>query len=299
MILLDNKTKPWIKLYNDPRCVKARQEIQESFKDLIFDEGPHTYTLNGVQIPSVSSMVEKFVEPFDSKAKAAGCYAKYFNDPTSEYYQMTPGEIEKKWIDNAKNATDKGTIAHAFGESCMHYFVGEYDKILPEYQDRLTADGKFIAKEGFEIAIAKFWQDLPDEYVPILAEQRVYARCGTDKVLYAGTFDLLIYSVLPGKQEGLVQFDWKTNADLYKNFKGQRMLRGLENLLDNACNHYEIQQCLYENSINEIGMKVLGKRLIWIKENETYELVRLKEKILPIVLNEIRKDAAATLELPF
>lgn len=266
-----------------------REKIQKSFGDIVFDEGPHIYTLNGVQIPSVSKMVELFVEPFDSKAKAQGCFEKYYNDPTSKYCGMTAEEIEKSWKDNANNATSKGTTAHEFGESCKYYFTGEYDKILPEYKDRLTDDGKFIARDGYELAVAKFWRDLPDDYIPILAENKVYGNCGTGKVLYAGTFDLLIYSVIPGK-EGLVMFDWKSNADLFKNFKGKKMLKGLSYMLDTPKGHYEVQQSLYENALNEIGLDVLGKRLIWIKESGEYELVRLTERIKPIITEEIRRN---------
>ena len=289
MVLLDNTTKPWIERYNDPRCVAMREKIQKSFGDIVFDEGPHIYTLNGVRIPSVSKMVELFVEPFDSKTKARACFEKYFNDPASKYCGMTAEEIEKSWKDNANNATSKGTTAHEFGESCKYYFTGEYDKILPDYKDRLTDDGKFIARNGYELAVAKFWQDLPDDYVPILAENKVYGNCGTGKVLYAGTFDLLIYSMVPGK-EGLVMFDWKSNADLFKNFKGKKMLKGLSYMLDTPKGHYEVQQSLYENALNEIGLNVLGKRLIWIKESGEYELVRLTERIKPIITEEIRRN---------
>ena len=299
MILLDNTTKPWIDLYKESNCVKTRNLIKKSFKDLVFKEGPHIYTLYGKQVPSVSSMVELFVEPFDSKGRAQGCYEKYFNNPSSQYYQMTPEQIEKSWRATAKTATDKGTTAHGFGESCMHYFVGDYKNILPEYRDRLTDDGKFIARDGFEIAIAKFWQDLPDFYVPILAENKVYGTCGTNMALYAGTFDLLVYAFLPDGREGPIMFDWKTNADLYKNFKGQMMLKCLSNLKDTPKNHYEVQQSLYENALNEIGINVLGKRLIWIKNSGEYEVVRLTEKIIPLITEEIKIASGVSLDLPF
>jgi hypothetical protein len=202
---------------------------------------------------------------------------------------MTAEEIEKSWRKNANNATTRGTIAHEFGESCKYYFTGEYDKILPDYKCRLTDDGKFIAKDGFEAAIAKFWIDMPDSYVPICAENKVYGKCGTETVLYAGTFDLLIYSLIPDK-EGLIMFDYKTNADLFKNFKGQKMLKGLSYMLDTPKGHYEVQQSSYEASLNEIGLSVIGKRLIWIKESGEYELVKLTEQIKPIIMEEIRRN---------
>lgn len=285
MIYLDNTTRPWKEKFNLPELRAIRDKIQDSFKDLVFDEAPHLYYLNGKMVKSVSVTIEKFVEPFPTEEKAQGCYEKYYNDPTSKYYQMTADEIKKMWKDKNDNANAQGTLAHAFGENAMHYMVGDYDSIDPAFKDRLV-DGKFVAKTGFEEAIVKFWNDLPDEYIPILVENRVYGKFGTDEAIYAGTFDLLIYCSIPGK-EGLLIFDYKTNEDLYKNFKDKRLLEPFTRMKDMPKNHYEIQQSLYENALNEIGLKVLGKRLIWIKNNGTYEAVKMTEKLIPLLLESL------------
>lgn len=285
MIYLDNTTKPWRELYNLPELKAIRDKIQDSFKDLVFDEGPHLYYLNGKRVRSVSATVDLFVEPFPTEEKAQSCYEKYYDDPTSKYYHMTADEIKKMWKKKNDNANDQGTLAHAFGENAMHYMVGDYDAIAPEFKDRLV-DGKFEARTGFEKAIVKFWNDMPDEYVPILVENRVYALCGGDEPVYAGTFDLLVYSTIPGK-EGLLIFDYKTNEDLYKNFQDKKLLQPFDKMLDHPKNHYELQQSLYENALNEIGYKILGKRLIWIKTDGTYTIVKMTEKIIPFLLESL------------
>ena len=287
MIYLDNTTKPWVEKFKDPRLQAIRDKIQDSFKDLVFDEGPHLYYLNGKRVTSVTVTVDKFVEPFPTEAKAQGCYEKYYEDPTSVYYHMTAEEIKKMWKDKNDRANEQGTLAHAFGENAMHYMVGDYDAIDEAFKDRLV-DGKFEARTGFEKAIVKFWNDMPDEYVPILVENRVYACCGTDGPVYAGTFDLLVYCTIPGK-EGLIIFDYKTNEDLYKNFKDQRLLKPFDKMKDMPKNHYELQQSLYENALNEIGLKVLGKRLVWIKTDGTYKVVKMTEKIIPFLLESLTR----------
>lgn len=281
MIYLDNTTKPWVEKFKDPRLQAIRDKIQDSFKDLVFDEGPHLYYLNGKRVTSVSVTVDKFVEPFPTEEKAQGCYEKYYEDPASPYYHMTAEEIKKMWKDKNDRANEQGTLAHAFGENAMHYMVGDYDAIDEAFKDRLV-DGKFEARTGFEKAIVKFWNDMPDEYVPILVENRVYACCGTDGPVYAGTFDLLVYCTIPGK-EGLIMYDYKTSEDLYKNYMGKKLLPPFEKLLDNSLNHYELQQGCYENALNEIGLSIKAKRLVWIKKDGTYELVKLKEKICEIL----------------
>lgn len=285
MIYLDNTTKPWKEKFNLPELKAIRDKIQDSFKDLIFEEGPHQYYWHGKNIPSVSSTIERFVEPFPVNEKAQQCYEKYYNDPASKYYQMTADDIKKAWRKKNNNATSQGTLAHAFGENAMHYMVGDYDAIDPAFKDRIV-DSKFVAKTGFEEAVVKFFNSVPDEYIPILVENRVYAFCGKDTPVYAGTFDLLMYSTIPGK-EGLIQWDWKTNEDLYKNFQGKTLLQPFESLLDRPLEHYEIQQNLYERALNEIGLEVIAKRLIWIKQDGTYEVIKLKEKLIPFLLESL------------
>lgn len=285
MIYLDNTKKPWKEKFNLPELKAIRDKIQDSFKDLVFDEGPHQYYWHGKNIPSVSRTIDRFVEPFPVNEKAQQCYEKYYNDPTSKYYQMTADDIKKQWKKKNDNANAQGTLAHAFGENAMHYMVGDYDAIDPAFKDRLV-DGKFVAKTGFEEAVVSFFNSVPDEYIPILVENRVYAFCGKEVPVYAGTFDLLMYCTIPGK-EGLMIWDWKTNEDLYKNFQGKTLRQPFGKLLDRPLEHYEIQQNCYENCLNEIGLGVIGKRLIWIKKDGTYEVVKLKEKLIPFLLESL------------
>ncbi len=285
MIYLDNTTKPWVEKFKDPELKAIRDKIQDSFKDLAFEEGPHVYYWRGKRIPSVSRTIDKFVEPFPTEEKAQQCFEKYYDDPTSKYYQMTAEDIKRMWKKKNDNANNQGTLAHAFGENAMHYMVGDYDAIDPAFKDRLV-DGKFEARTGFEEAIVNFWNDMPDDYIPMLVENRVYAFCGKDEPVYAGTFDLLVYSMIPGK-EGLILLDYKTNEDINKNFQEKKLLFPFQKLLDTSKNHYELQQELYVNCLNEAGFDVLAKRLIWIKKDGTYEVVKLKEKLIPFLLESL------------
>ena len=77
------------------------------------------------------------------------------------------------------------------------------------------------------------------------------------------------------------------DEDLYKNFQGKTLRQPFGKLLDRPLEHYEIQQNCYENCLNEIGLGVIGKRLIWIKKDGTYEVVKLKEKLIPFLLESL------------
>jgi hypothetical protein len=56
---------------------------------------------------------------------------------------------------------------------------------------------------------------------------------------------------------------------------------------DTPKNHYEIQQALYENALKEIGLDVKGKRLVWIKTDGSYAIVKMREKIIPFLLESL------------
>jgi hypothetical protein len=115
-------------------------------------------------------------------------YEKYYNDPTSKYYQMTQQQILEQWTVIKDTACDNGTNVHEFGESCFYFMTYQDDKILPNFKDRLNGD-EFNSINEKEDAVVKFWNDLPQCFVPIASENQV---CRED-LGYSGTFDLLFY----------------------------------------------------------------------------------------------------------
>ena len=147
------------------------------------------------------------------------------------------------------------------------------DKILPNFKDRLNGD-EFNSINEKEDAVVKFWNDLPQCFVPIASENQV---CRED-LGYSGTFDLLFYydAELDNKtpdKSGFVIFDYKTNKDLYKNFRGERMLYPFNELLNCSFNVYQLQLSLYQLALEPIGFKVIGRRIIWLKDDFSYEKI--------------------------
>lgn len=69
-----------------------------------------------------------------------------------------------------------GTLATS-GKFCSHLF-GE---LYPFNRD-------LEPKSGFEKAIVKFWNDLPDFIIPVIMECRMYHK----ELMYAGTLDILL-----------------------------------------------------------------------------------------------------------
>ena len=278
----------WVEHYNDEKYVIMRNKILEVFQDLIFYEGPHKYYYHGKEITCVSNVTHMFVPKFDADKMAQETYERNFDNEKSKYYQMTPEMIKESWLKISKDACSLGTDRHLFAESLFYFTTGQLDRIPDEFKDRLEKDENgefiFVAKENMEIAALKFYKDLPDCYIPILAETKVIDL----DLNYCGTFDLLMYYDAPlnGKddnQSGLLVLDWKSNADLYKNFKGQKMLEPFTDLLNMPLSTYKLQLSLYQNCLEKIGFKIVSRKLMWLKRNGVYELIPLESYVNVLV----------------
>lgn len=290
MKILYNKNK-WLDIVNLPKYEKIREKILSEFDGLTFVEEGHKYFLRGKEMECVSNVAHRFQEHIDTVKLATETYERNFNKPTSKYFQMSVDDIIASWNKISNDACTTGTFHHEFGESAFYYMIGQYDKILPEFKDRLTEDGGFKAIHPKEESIVKFYEEIPKCIVPILAETRVFVEYETAG--YAGTFDILFYydAEIDGKSDsnsGLLVLDWKTNKDLYKNFKEQKLLHPFDGLLDMPLSVYKLQLSLYENALYKIGLKVVGRRILWLKPDGTYEKINL-ESYRERIDNELKK----------
>lgn len=203
------KIGKWDKYYNLPEIQEIRDKIIDTYTNkLVFVEGPHKYYLDGVEYISVSEVTHKY-KPMDSEQMAENCVNKWMKDqdPSYKYYGMSKEEILAKWKIKSDHACEFGTNVHAFGESMFYYMTGHPEDILEECKDKFDENGPHPSNPQEE-AIVKFWDDLPENFVPVLAETKVFNRNGTQ---YAGTFDILFYYVEEPEspKNGLVIFDYK------------------------------------------------------------------------------------------
>ena len=216
-----------------------KKNITEYFKDLTFNEEEHKYFVNGKPINfSVSGIIKKYEEPFKA-------------DSTAERVALRTGktkyEILAEWRAINKQSLIIGNAAHLFGEQYV------FDRTI-------------IPQDGYQEAIAKFWNDLPDYIIPVCVETRMYHK----ERFYAGTMDIFLYNTL---NDTFIIADYKTNKDLFKNFAGKKLRGKFSDLLDTPYSKYEIQLSYYQELIEQVpGIKISKRKIIWVKPTGEYEL---------------------------
>lgn len=213
---------------------EMQNKIKEYFKELQFDAQQHSYEVRGKPLTSVSKTIHKYVEKVDFD-KIAGFIAKKRG--------ITKAEVLAEW--NAKKVASctQGTLVHTFGEN---YYTGKQPT------------------NGFEEAIVKFWDNIPDYIEPFLFELQMFS----ETLGIAGTSDIILFNRKTGK---FIIADYKTNEDLFKNFKGKTLLAPFDDLLDSPYNKYQLQLSMYQLLFEQCGFEVESRRIIWLKPNGVYE----------------------------
>lgn len=234
---------------------EIRNNILGKFNNLTFDEASHTYYVEGKPLQaSVSKVIGNFYEKFDSKGVA---------ERISRRDGIPVQDILDDWDKIAKQACDLGHKVHLFGE---HY---PFDRSLKPSCNK-------------EIAVTKFWNDIPEHIVPVLMECRMYHK----EYLFAGTADILLYDT---KKNYYILGDYKTNKDLFKNYKNKTLKAPFNHLFDSPFNKYQIQLSLYQILLEQIGIYVGERKLIWLKDSGDYVMYDTEDltSILKPTLKEI------------
>lgn len=265
-----------INVKGEPSVVgEIRQKILAAFNELVFVEDGHKYYLNGKELCSVSSVAAKFEEPFDTELRSKSYAAKH-------------GETPQYWADQWRftnlKATITGTQVHSYAESMAWIHMGHPENITDDNKYKFIADkGWLIPTRRKEESVLKYWKDVSPNYYVVLPETRVYTKD------YAGTFDLLLWyedNDDPTKS-GLIIRDWKTNGEIYKDYSrkfGKMLKEPFNSLYDEPFGAYAIQQSCYQIPMEDIGLKILDRQIIWLKEDGSYEIISL-----PNVTDIIRK----------
>ena len=254
---------------------KVRAHILDSFKDLQFDEGPHVYTLHGNKIPSVTTILGKYEQPFNAQ-EVATSYAKK-NGMTPEYWL-------RQWKWKNKIATTTGTLVHEFGESLAYVAHGHPELITESCKCKYLIDENWlIPTRAKEEAVIKFWSDVPPCLHFVLAEAKMYTNSNPDprthlKQQLAGTADIIFWYIDENnpRNNGIVIGDYKNNEELQKEYSrshNKMMLPPFDQFYSEPLSEYVAQFSTYQIPLEDIGLPVIARRLIWLKPDGTYEKI--------------------------
>ena len=257
---------------------EVRKHVLSEFADLEFYEDGHLYVLCGKSLPSVSNIAHRFVrEPFNEQRQAI----RY-----AERHGQTPEYWVQQWRQNSFRATTLGTKTHAYGESLGYLRAGMPERICPSIQAQYMPQYGFLAPiHPKEEAVLKFMNEMPCSMHLVLNEAMVYSGKNVCqernlKEQIAGTFDMLYYcDGSDGQPEGFVILDYKTNANLaseYNRKYGKMLLPPFADLTEEDLSFYTIQLSLYALMLEDIGIPIVSRRIVWLKDCE-YQIVPVED----------------------
>ena len=224
----------------------TKEDVRDAFKDIEFIDWNHTYLHIPSQkyLPSVSKKYKQFEIPFDSSI------ARFIAPKMG----LSEDQLKAQWKEKGRISAERGTRIHKFAENWY------FDNSLQP-----SCDG--------ERGVMEFFKDHPN-YIVIDQEIILF----NELYKFAGTMDLLVYDL---DTEDFLVLDWKTNDDLFKNYKKQKLLEPFNDYLQNPLNLYKIQLNLYDMCLEEKGFEISKRIIIWLKEceltNKKYQLFEAED----------------------
>lgn len=232
-----------------------QDKINTMFSDLTFEDRRHLYYWKGEIVPnSVSALVEKHAPKFDEEFMLPHSVKKYNRNLEADEIRnkdmqapaMTVEMLRKQWAYIRDEACRNGIETHAF----MEKFTG------------IQTPTSMYQRAGI-----KFFRDYSGEYEILFRELRMYSR----NFKYAGTEDLILQHKKTGE---IITADYKTNKDLFKQYKGQRLFSPFDTLDATPYNKIQIQLSYYQIMLEEINCIVADRWLIWLKPDGNYRLFK-------------------------
>ena len=286
-----------LKINPEPKEVtEMREFILSSFQGLEFIEEGHRYSLNNQdgtvieKIPSASAIIDRFVPKAD------------WDDIANRYamrHGMEVSAVKRMWKEKNIKSTNNGSSTHAYGEF-MQKFVTNGEPNFCEILKPQYECGFFIPYSQKQEAISKYWEDAikVNEIYPLLPEVKMYMPLDNKyeiNEVFCGTADITFAYKYNNKWCILLE-DYKTNASLYSDFNrnnGNVMLPPFDNLIDEALSHYIIQQGLYSMMLENLGIDVISRKLVHLKDDGTYKKVKLpyiKEQLIECFKEEYKQS---------
>ena len=241
----------------------AKKNAHPRDANIVFDEGPHIYTINGdSNFMSVTTWNHSHFPHFDADAVIDKMMASP-KWPQSKYFGKTKEEIKAEWEETAELARNEGTKMH-------HNIECFYNGVDVPEDCKNTVEFMYFQE---------FVRDYPD-LKPFRTEWMIY----DEELKFAGSVDM-VFQTPEGKLE---IYDWKRSKEIkrYNPFQNG-ITECVKHLSDCNFYHYSLQLNTYKAILEKnYGVKIDGLYLICLhpnNENQSYIRIPCKD-----MTNEIR-----------
>jgi hypothetical protein len=245
-------------------------KLFSTFNNVKYYDIPHKYYVDGIQYTSVTTLLHKFTNEFDSD---------YWSQYKANEYGKTQQEVLDMWKLENKISTVKGSLVHKYAEDYLANKVFDYpqDHVIKELGSDLIQDAYNKSTKQFE----SFHKASFGKLIPIKSEFIVYDT----NYKISGMVDQLFYNV---KYGCIDIYDWKTNKEIKTINQYQKMLLPVNHLDDCNYYHYSLQLNLYKWIIEKnTGIKIGNMCIVWLNQNnndfQVYKLHDMQKEIESIL----------------
>lgn len=253
-------------------------ELFQNFNEIKFHDDIHKYYLGDKNLISVTTILHKYQEEFDSY---------YWSNIKKNELKMTQDEVLQYWKALNIKSQIKGTAVHNYTELLYNNKVYKYDdaaalrQLGKENFEILERKGEGRIKDEFDILktyVDNFYRDSFGKLIAVKTEFVVFDR----EWELAGMMDMLFWNL---KKQCFQIWDWKTNKELNKVTKYNTKLRKAVSHLDDCeFELYSLQLSTYKRILERnTSIKIEGCYIVWFNEvNDNYKIIECNDYSMEI-----------------
>ena len=311
-----------------PQTYLAEKNPHPRDDKIIFDEGPHIYTIKGhedKQFTSVTTWVHSYFNKFDAKKviEAMMRNKRKWEDPIAneKYYGKSASEIEEMWKRSGEEAAAKGTAMHYEIECFYNIPAATLESATPESATlesasastpestppSASASASASASESVvggrnphrnPLPEFQYFKQFNEEYVvkgtlrPYRTEWMVFH----EEARIAGSIDMIYENTdSPEDAKTLSIYDWKRCKEIAKTNRGGEFATNpiIGHFPDSNYWHYTLQLNIYKYILQTKYGKTITDLYLIVLHPDAKNFQRIKLPNIQDEVDELFKERIA------